>query len=148
MRTIGQMVWPVRSESKWMLSLPTNYSYSVCPVTFYCQKIMQTSLQSFQGCPLSHPRIVVAIRYQNTTSILDEQTKIMLNPLQSNLYIIDTHLKRCPYGQLSFMHMLKLNALLINRENEAALNRQWFVIYMCPLRQIWLCSEYNDRRMK
>ena len=39
-RTIGEMVWPIRRESKLMLALPAMYSYYVCPVQNNCQIVL------------------------------------------------------------------------------------------------------------
>jgi hypothetical protein len=38
------------------------------------------------------------------------------------------------YVQFPFIYRFKT----FNGENEITLDRQWFVIYMCPLRQVWL----------
>ena len=68
MRTIGEMVWPVRSESKFYVYLHyihIVFVLSKTTVKFECQKQKQASFQSFQGCPLLRSRIVAVILYRS-----------------------------------------------------------------------------------
>jgi hypothetical protein len=47
--------------------------------------------------------------------------------------------------QLPFIYMLKLYAKIINGENETVLYRQWFAIWRCPLRQVWLYTHGTEQ---